>query len=187
MRAGLDDAALATLAAPLGAFLRALHAIEPAALRAAGGTDDPRGDAARIAARGRDWLRRGALSTADLARADAVLTAPPPTDVAATVIHGDCHAGNLLVDAAGLTAVIDWGDASLGDPAVDLAIAWSLPPAARAAFVAAYGPITAPTWARARIGALSRQGGALLAHALDTDDAVQAAFARRTIALALAG
>lgn len=195
LRAGLDDAALEAIAAPLARHLRALHAIAPAALRAAGGGDDPRGDVAVVAARGRAWLDRTDLAAADRARAAEVLAAIPPLDAPPAVIHGDCHAGNLLVAPAGadaartasLTAVIDWGDAGVGDPAVDLAIAWSLPPAARAAFLAAYGPVSAPTLARARVGALSRHGAALLAQALATDDAAGAAFARRTIAHAIAG
>jgi aminoglycoside phosphotransferase (APT) family kinase protein len=37
------------------------------------------------------------------------------------VVHGDYRLGNLIVDATGLRAVIDWELAHLGDPAEDLA------------------------------------------------------------------
>jgi aminoglycoside phosphotransferase (APT) family kinase protein len=41
-------------------------------------------------------------------------------------VHGDFSAGNLIVDDGGaLVGVIDFGQACVGDPACDLAIAWS--------------------------------------------------------------
>lgn len=50
------------------------------------------------------WLRRNA---------------PEPTEP--TVLHGDFRMGNLMIDASGITAVLDWELAHLGDPAQDLA------------------------------------------------------------------
>ena len=44
---------------------------------------------------------------------------PPPEGV--RVVHGDFRVGNLLVDHTGLSAVLDWELAHLGDPAEDLA------------------------------------------------------------------
>jgi aminoglycoside phosphotransferase (APT) family kinase protein len=41
-------------------------------------------------------------------------------------LHGDLLPGNLLTDGRRLTAVIDWGAAGVGDPAVDLTPAWTL-------------------------------------------------------------
>lgn len=41
-------------------------------------------------------------------------------------VHGDVSAGNLLVKDGKLTAVIDFGQMAIGDPACDLAIAWTL-------------------------------------------------------------
>lgn len=38
-----------------------------------------------------------------------------------TLVHGDFRIGNLLIDASGLTAVLDWELAHLGDPHQDLA------------------------------------------------------------------
>jgi aminoglycoside phosphotransferase (APT) family kinase protein len=40
--------------------------------------------------------------------------------------HGDVAKGNLLLDAGRLSAVIDFGTCGVGDPACDLAIAWTL-------------------------------------------------------------
>lgn len=40
--------------------------------------------------------------------------------------HGDMASGNLLVKDGALTAVIDFGTCGVGDPACDLAIAWTM-------------------------------------------------------------
>jgi aminoglycoside phosphotransferase (APT) family kinase protein len=40
--------------------------------------------------------------------------------------HGDVAPGNLLVSNGALSAVIDFGTCGVGDPACDLAIAWTL-------------------------------------------------------------
>jgi aminoglycoside phosphotransferase (APT) family kinase protein len=48
------------------------------------------------------------------------LTAPdPPSE--RTLVHGDFRMGNVIVDATGLRAVIDWELCHVGDPAEDLA------------------------------------------------------------------
>lgn len=85
---------------------------------------------------------------------DAALAAPPWAGRPRWV-HGDLAPGNLLVDDAGrLSAVIDWGCCGTGDPACDLAPAWTvLGDAGRSAFRAAVGADEA-TWARARGWAL---------------------------------
>lgn len=41
-------------------------------------------------------------------------------------VHGDISVGNLLVKDGKLCAVIDFGQLAIGDPACDLAIAWTL-------------------------------------------------------------
>lgn len=41
-------------------------------------------------------------------------------------VHGDISAGNLLIKDGELCAVIDFGQLTIGDPACDLAIAWTL-------------------------------------------------------------
>jgi len=195
IRAALDDAALAALAAPLGAFLRALHALNPAWLRERGLGDDRRGDVARVAERGLGWLDRVSLDPALAAGARELLTgAMPATDAAPRLLHGDFHAANLLVGDGTLVGhgtlagVIDWGDSAIGDPAIDLAAGWSIvPPAARDAFVAAYGTVSPATWARARINAVSRHALAILAWGEGRGDATVVAWARRSLARALSG
>ena len=65
-------------------------------------------------------------------------------------VHGDVAAGNLLVEKGRLSAVIDFGSSGVGDPACDLAIAWTLfAGESRKAFRAAL-PLDDATWARSR-------------------------------------
>ncbi|WP_372785454.1 aminoglycoside phosphotransferase family protein [Phenylobacterium sp.] len=65
-------------------------------------------------------------------------------------VHGDIAAGNLLVTGGRLSAVIDFGCSAVGDPACDLAIAWTFfEGESRAAFRAAL-PLDAGAWARGR-------------------------------------
>jgi aminoglycoside phosphotransferase (APT) family kinase protein len=74
-----------------------------------------------------------------------------PVDAADTCIHGDLHPRNLVVSQGRLTAVLDWGDMTAGDPATDLAAAWLLfPVAAHDALWAAYGQVSVHTVTRAR-------------------------------------
>jgi aminoglycoside phosphotransferase (APT) family kinase protein len=76
-------------------------------------------------------------------------TAPPAW------AHGDLSPMNVLVEDGRLTAVIDFGGVGVGDPAVDLIVAWNLLPAsARATFREAVGADDAE-WARGRGWALS--------------------------------
>ena len=121
-----DPVAFAT---DLAAFLAALHAVDP--------TDGPRPGI-------HNWYRGGTLRTYDsntrralhdlrdhldvdlVGRvwADALET---PWDSVDRWFHGDVAAGNLLLDDTGrLTAVIDFGSCGVGDPACDLAVAWTL-------------------------------------------------------------
>ncbi len=64
----------------------------------------------------------------ELAFAWLVQHRPPPSG-AVTVVHGDYRLGNVIVDAEGLQAVIDWEMAHLGDPMEDLG--WLCAPAWR--------------------------------------------------------
>lgn len=59
--------------------------------------------------------------------------------------HGDLHPANVLVDDGRISAVIDFGDLTAGDPATDLSVAWSLVAAeARPRFWAAYADAGGP-------------------------------------------
>jgi aminoglycoside phosphotransferase (APT) family kinase protein len=69
-------------------------------------------------------------------------------------VHGDVSAGNLLVQKGQLSAVIDFGQLAVGDPACDLMIAWTLfKGKSREAFRNAL-PLDQGTWARGRAWAL---------------------------------
>lgn len=69
--------------------------------------------------------------------------------------HGDLAAENLLVRDGSLAAVLDFGGLSVGDPAVDLVVAWEvLDPAAREVFRRRVG-VDEVTWLRGRAWALS--------------------------------
>lgn len=104
-------------------------------------------------------------------------------------LHGDLHPANLILRNGRLAAVIDFGDLTAGDPAVDLAVAWMMrwPAAARHAFrtvLDARSPwMDEATWIRARGWALAL-GVAYLAHSLDNP--VMDAIGERTVAAVLA-
>lgn len=70
-------------------------------------------------------------------------------------LHGDLHPHNLLVDDGRLSAVIDFGDLTSGDPATDLAVAWMLlDPPGREVLRATTGHDDA-TWSRAEAWAVA--------------------------------
>jgi len=69
--------------------------------------------------------------------------------------HGDLAAENLLVRDGALTAVLDFGGLSVGDPTVDLVVAWEvLDPPARELFQRQIG-VDEASWLRGRAWALS--------------------------------
>jgi aminoglycoside phosphotransferase (APT) family kinase protein len=81
---------------------------------------------------------------------DAPISGMPPV-----WIHGDLAPGNLLLIDDRLTAVIDFGALGIGDPAVDLIVAWNLLPAGvRHIFRSALN-VDDATWARGRGWALT--------------------------------
>jgi len=70
-------------------------------------------------------------------------------------VHGDLSAGNLLLTEGRLTGVIDWGSPAVGDPAVDLMVAWSLfDEHGRAAYRRALA-VDDDTWRRGRAWAVA--------------------------------
>jgi aminoglycoside phosphotransferase (APT) family kinase protein len=69
--------------------------------------------------------------------------------------HGDLAAENLLTRDGALSAVLDFGGLSIGDPTVDLVVAWEvLDPPAREVFRQQVG-VDDATWLRGRAWALS--------------------------------
>ena len=83
--------------------------------------------------------------------------------------------------------MIDWDDLCRADPAIDLILVWSfLTPAARPAFLAAYGPVCDDQLVRARVLALFLCGSlAVYAHHEGVDELKREALAglERTISL----
>jgi aminoglycoside phosphotransferase (APT) family kinase protein len=69
--------------------------------------------------------------------------------------HGDLSPGNVLIDQGRLHAVIDFGAFGVGDPTVDLVVAWTLLPAAARPILRAALDVDDATWARGRGWALS--------------------------------
>lgn len=52
--------------------------------------------------------------------------AQAPIATTSVWLHGDLHPRNVLVQEGELAGIIDWGDMTGGDPATDLAAAWTL-------------------------------------------------------------
>jgi aminoglycoside phosphotransferase (APT) family kinase protein len=87
---------------------------------------------------------------------DQAMNLPGTTDrPAPRWYHGDLVAENLLMRDGGLAAVLDFGALSIGDPAIDLTVAWELlDPPARQIFRSKLD-VDDATWLRARAWALS--------------------------------
>jgi aminoglycoside phosphotransferase (APT) family kinase protein len=85
---------------------------------------------------------------------DAAENAVPDADP--VIVHGDLNLRHPLVFKSGaLAGVIDWGDMCQASPAIDLPLYWSLfDRDGRAAFRAAYGPLTDAMLTQARVLAL---------------------------------
>jgi aminoglycoside phosphotransferase (APT) family kinase protein len=162
-RLALDDGARTAAAPALGSFLAALHALPVAEARARGAGGDTIGrlelaDKVPTALARLDDLA-GTVPPAEATAARALIAASAGIHAPAgeVLVHGDLYARHLLLDAgARPCGVIDWGDVHVGHPAVDLSLALGfLPPAARPAFLRAYGRTVDPaTWRLARFRAL---------------------------------
>jgi len=177
----------ADAAVRLGRFLGALH--EPAP------PDAPANPFRGIPLAGRSAAFEARIDrlaadvdTAAARRALAGALAAPVWTGPPLWLHGDLHPANIMVDRGRITGVIDFGDITAGDPAVDLSVAWALLPAAahpafRAAYAAAGGPAGAEgLWLRARGWALAL---AIATLANSADNAMMAAASRRTLAAVL--
>jgi thiamine kinase-like enzyme len=107
-------------------------------------------------------------------------------DFPLTLVHGDCHIRNIIVDDQGvISGIIDWGDTHLGHPAIDLSIAYSfLPSASRNDFFQVYGEISEETKMAARFFALY-VSVVLLLYGHDIKDEVLVSSSKESIRLAL--
>jgi aminoglycoside phosphotransferase (APT) family kinase protein len=143
---------LKCFAVQLAKFLIALQRIDP--------TDGP-------LAGPHSFYRGGALTTydAEVRHALDVLKDKIDVDTASDVweaalattwkgspvwVHGDFSVGNLLVQDGRLSAVIDFGQLAIGDPACDLGIAWTLLEGESRKAFRTILPLDAGTWARGR-------------------------------------
>lgn len=135
----LEDGGTAT-GRELGAFLKALHAVDPVEAVAHGALDAETATAAK---------------TAELAEFRTQIVPLLPTDVQAaanelldrvanvrtSLIHCDLGPDHILMTDGRITGIIDWTDAIIGDPALDLC--WPLngaPAAVLAGVIAVYEP-----------------------------------------------
>ncbi len=152
-------------AAGLAGFLAALQDVDPAGAPGPGK---------------HNWFRGGTLRTYDeLVRHllddwtgeiwQAALDAP--WDGVVRWFHGDVAAGNLLLDKGKLAAVIDFGTCGAGDPACDVAIAWTLLTAEGRRVFRERLAIDDATWARGRGWALWKTLGTLARGGPDATEA----------------
>jgi aminoglycoside phosphotransferase (APT) family kinase protein len=164
----------------LGAFLAALHRPAPAHAPENPWRGVPLAERAETTARhfGSDELRR--LAGPDIHAVYDVWEAglnASPWDGPDVWVHGDLHGGNILTADGEVSAIIDFGDLTSGDPAVDLMVGWIvLDRDGRGALRAAY-PVDEATWLRGRAWALAI-GAAVLA---GTDESLTGRMGARAI------
>jgi aminoglycoside phosphotransferase (APT) family kinase protein len=118
LRAPEYAAARDMLTGDCAAALARLHAIP---LVAAADITLPRASAAETRAAMFDLYRSFGVNSPVFDLAFAWLSERMPATAPAHIIHGDFRSGNLLIGPAGLTAVLDWELAHLGDRHEDLA------------------------------------------------------------------
>jgi aminoglycoside phosphotransferase (APT) family kinase protein len=171
----------------LAAFLSALHRPAPANAPLNPYRGVPlRERAEQIVERIRRLERETTLLNDDVVRIyHAAIEAP--IDVAPTWLHGDLHAGNVLVDDGTISGVIDWGDMAVGDRATDLATLWMnlSDRKARENAMRACNGVSDATWLRAKGWAVFF--GVTLGTSGLAGDARHALMARRTLERIVAG
>lgn len=178
---------LPAAAASLGRFLAALHAPASPAAPANPYRGVPLADRSATVTQNVSVLgdlvdRRAVL------RAWQAAVATPRWDRPPVWLHGDLHPANILVHRGRISAVIDFGDITSGDPATDLSVAWMLLPAeCHHAFLDAYGAANRcaasdDIWSRARGWALALSL-VFLAHS--ADNPLLAGLGQRTISAVL--
>lgn len=173
-------------AVDLAGFLTALRSIDPA-----GGPRPGK----------HNWFRGGTLRTYDgqTQNALAELDGHIDTGLARQIwesaldarwdgveswFHGDVAEGNLLLSDGQLAAVIDFGTCGVGDPACDLAIAWTLLTAEGRQMFRERLPVGPAEWARGRGWALWKT---LATYAYTLGDEKEAASARHVLSEIFSG
>lgn len=145
-RSGLSVVERNHLAAPLGRFLKQLHAIPLSELPP---IDYPfarlRPEICRPHALSR--LEELAQKVPDLpvTRLEKILNrpCPGPEETPQALLHGDIYVRHILVDDGKLSGIIDWGDLHTDATARDLMAGWMFDSPGRDEFYQAYGPVAA--------------------------------------------
>lgn len=129
------EEATAELGRALGSFLRALHDVDPVEAVARGAQDAESAAAERF-----EILEKMRAQVVPLlpasARSDGRALLDRIAGVHTALVHGDLGPEHLRVHEGRITGVIDWTDAHIGDPGLDLAWFLNDAPAAIAEGVA---------------------------------------------------
>lgn len=177
-RAKLTHDERVQLAVPIAQFLRELHSVSEQEGRAFGAGDDPFDRlfniAKRLPALG-DNLNKieaeGLFADVQSLRRTMDELQNVSDDGRRSLVHGDFYVRHILLNESHeLSAVIDWGDVHVGNPAIDLSILYSFVPIeAHDDFIATYGPIAENTLRLAHFRALNHTS-VLILFAHDTND-----------------
>ncbi|WP_224366419.1 phosphotransferase family protein [Hyalangium versicolor] len=124
----------------LGRELARVHSIRPPRSELAFLGPPPASPARRWIAEFRGWLDRHEAAHPALEWGLRWLERHAPDTPEPTLCHNDFRTGNIMVDAQGVTGILDWEFAGWGDPLADI------------------GWFCAPCW---RFGALERQAGGI--------------------------
>jgi aminoglycoside phosphotransferase (APT) family kinase protein len=111
----------------------------------------------------------------------AQLSATPAWGGPPVWLHGDLHPSNMLTLDGRLSAVIDFGDLTSGDPATDLALAWMMFDTEHRTMFRTQADIDAATWQRAAGWALNLS----LAYLTGDDTTSMPGIGRRTLSAVL--
>jgi aminoglycoside phosphotransferase (APT) family kinase protein len=165
----------------LAAFLRALHVEAP--------DDAPTNPFRGVALQARaDAVARRTDSLTHVVDRDrtlavwASLSAAPKWDGPRLWLHGDLHPSNMLTFGGRLSAVIDFGDLTSGDPATDLALAWMMFDAQHRTMFRSLADVDDDTWQRAAGWALNLS----LAYLTGDDTTSMPGIGRHTLSEVLA-
>jgi aminoglycoside phosphotransferase (APT) family kinase protein len=161
-----DDLDTRVASVQMGEFLRALHRVAP--------RDAPANPFRGVPLLSRDAATRENVgSLGDMVDQDRAIEMwdgmlrLEPSQMEPRWLHGDLHPHNVLAEDGKVSAIIDFGDITSGDPATDLAVGWMMfDDEDRASFWAAYGNDDGELWRRSKGWALSL-GAAYVAHSAD--------------------
>lgn len=112
------------LISDLALFIRQLHIPAP--------DDAPRSPVRGVPLAVRDEVIRARLASEPIPRRADIIdlwsrcVAAEPWTGRPLWLHGDLHPSNMLTASGRLTAILDFGDLTAGDPATDLAVGWLL-------------------------------------------------------------